>query len=192
MLVVIAHGDPRSGLDPPFARAELAEERLEQTGLPRAVGPDDRHPLPGGHRKARDREAPARAFPRWPGVHELEAIALKDQLARAGGLQPDADLPVVGGRRQAFQPVELCLATARLARALTGFVAADELFGARDVILLRLVLLPPHGPPFAAQPKVLPVVAGIPLAGRCLQLEDVVGGVLEEAAVVRDDQHTRP
>src|SRR5438045_8847301 len=80
MLVVIAHGDPRSGLDPPPARAELAEQRLEQTGLPRAIRSDDRHPLPGGHRKARDREPPARAFPRWPGVHELETIALKDQL----------------------------------------------------------------------------------------------------------------
>src|SRR5256885_5198634 len=153
MLVVIAHGDPRSGLDPPPARAELAEQRLEQTGLPRAIRSDDRHPLPGGHRKARDREPPARAFPRWPGVHELETIALKDQLARAGGLQPDADLLVVGGRRQAFQPVELCLATARLARALPGFVAADALLRAPGVILLRLIPLLPPGPPLSGQPE---------------------------------------
>src|SRR5437763_15029380 len=101
MLVVIAHGDPRSGLDPPPARAEFAEQRLEQTGLPRAIRSDDRHPLPGGHRKARDRAPPARAFPRWPGVHELETIELKYQRARAGGLQPTTDLLVGGGGRSA-------------------------------------------------------------------------------------------
>src|SRR5207247_3417452 len=101
-----------------------------------------------------------RAWGGRPGIHELEAITLEDELAGAGGLQPDADLLVVGGRRQSFQPVELCLAAASLAGALPGFVAADELLGARVVFLLRVVLLLPHGTPFEAQPKDVPVVAG--------------------------------
>src|SRR2546430_15302091 len=105
MLVVIAHGDPRSGLDPPPARAELAEQRLEQTGLPRAIRSDDRHPLPGGHRKVREHETPARALPRWPGVYELETIPLKDQRATGPGLHPCPGLLGVGRKTHAVRSV---------------------------------------------------------------------------------------
>ena len=116
---------------------------------------------------------------------------MKDQLAGARCLQPDADLLVVRGRRQPLQPVEFCLAAARLSRALAGFVAADELFRAGDIVPLCFVLFLPYGPPFPAQSKVLPVIPGVPLARAGLQLEDVVGGVLEEPTVVRHDEHAR-
>src|ERR1700726_4316295 len=93
------------------------------------------------------------------------------------------------GRGAPVETVELRLPPARLAGPLPGFVATDELLGAGDVLLLGVVLLLAHGPALAAQPEVLAVVARVPFARSTLQLENVVGGVLEKAAVVGHDQH---
>src|SRR6202043_2316240 len=109
----------------------------------------------GGHR-----EPPGSASSRR--ILEREPVALKDQVAGARGLQPDPDLLIVGRRRDPVETVELGLPAARLTGALPGFVATDELLGARDVLLLGVVLLLSHGPALAAQPQVLAIVARIP------------------------------
>src|SRR5439155_9974859 len=59
VLVVIAHRDPGSGLHPAPVRAELAEQRLEQAGLARPIGPDDGDTFSRADREGRDREPPA-------------------------------------------------------------------------------------------------------------------------------------
>src|SRR4029077_7678393 len=96
---------------------------------------------------------------------------------------------VAGGGRDPVEPVELGLSAARLAGPLPRPVATDELLGPGNVVLLGVVLLLAQGATLATQPQILAVVPRIPLAGSGLQLEDVVGGVLEKATVVRDDQH---
>src|SRR2546430_5903314 len=102
------------------------------------------------------------------------------------------DLLIISRWCNACQTVKPGLPAARLASALPGFVATDEFLGSGNVLLLRLVLLLPDGAAFASQPDVLPVIPGVPLADSGLELQDVVGGVLEEAAVVRHDQHAGP
>ena len=183
VLIVVAHGDARAHLDAARKRPQLAEERLQQARLPGSIRPDDGHSLAGVHGESRHGQQLALA------ISQLQAIALKDEVAGDGGSQADADLLVVGGRRDACQAVEPCLTAARLAGALPGFVAADELLGSGDVVLLRLVFFLPDGPAFAAQPNVLPVIPGVPLAQPGLKLKNVIGRVLEEPAVVGDDQH---
>src|SRR5207302_10814291 len=69
---------------------------------------------------------------------------------------------------------------------------ADDLLGSGDVVLLRLVLLLPYSPAFASQADVLLVISGVPFAYPGLELQDVVGGVLEKAAVMANDQHAGP
>src|SRR5207237_3611718 len=82
-------------------------------------------------------------------VHELEAIALKDEVAGARGAQPDPDLLVIRRRSHPREPVELRLPAPRFACSLAGLVAPDEFLGARDVILLCVVLLLANGATFA-------------------------------------------
>src|SRR2546430_11028666 len=102
------------------------------------------------------------------------------------------DLLIISRWCNACQTVKPGLPAARLASALPGFVATDEFLGSGNVLLLRLVLLLPDGAAFASQPDVLPVIPGVRLADSGLELQDVVGGVLEEAAVVRSAQPSVP
>ena len=105
----------------------LAEEDPEQRGLAGAVRADD-----GDALAARDFEVEA-AEERALAEALRERLDADARLARlAPRLEPDGDLPVVRRRGDALDPVEPLLPPARLAAALRGVVAPDELGDERN------------------------------------------------------------
>ena len=192
LLVLGEVADPDRRADPDLAlgRRELADERLQEHALARAVRADDADAL-----AVQDGQVDA-------GEHDVVAerdadlAQLEDALAAAGvRAQPQPDpAPLEHRPLDLLHPVDLPLLVARLLDvALVDdavrpvLEAADRRLQARDLLLLRDVRLLLALELELAGERVRRVVARPDADAAAVELGDLADRLVEQVAVVRDD-----
>src|SRR5206468_10081734 len=121
-----------------FECGQLAYERAQQSRLARPVGPDHRDAL-----TSTDRDLLRESNQRLIGVSSDKLPHLEDNVSGSSCfLELEADRAFFARALYSLQPIQSFLSPARLARPLTGAIAADVVLRLRDVSLLRLIFLP--------------------------------------------------
>src|SRR5262249_21862089 len=182
-LVVIPDVDASAPTPVAVERLLFAQDRSQQRGLAHAVAPDNPQPLaaPQQQRQTARQRLRRKAYRQLIDNHTLVArtrgpFALEfGRLLTADVLQPLHSLEKVAAR---FGLLSL----------LASKVAADELLGARNHLLLVAVSAPPLLAALLFLDEVVAVIAPVTFDPPAFEVENAIDRVIEKEAVGRYDQ----
>ena len=168
-----------------FLRLALAEERLDERRLSSAVRADERDHVAavrGCGEIADERAVADRDRERLGGDHAVAAAFgdLEAQLHRAAGARR---------RREARKPVEALAASLGLRCVLSGDVAADVVLFLRDHLPLLVHLPLERETALGALLHEARVAAAIRFRRAALEVQHMIGDLVEERAIVADHDH---
>src|SRR5262245_10578423 len=182
-LVVVADVDACAPTPVAVERLLFTQDGSQQRGLAHAVAADDPQPFaaPQQQRQAARQRLCGEAYSQFIEDQNLVARARRRFEFEIGGL-------LIADVLQPLHSLEKIAARFGLLRLLAREVAADELLGASDHLLLLAESAPSLLAALLLLDEVVAVIAPVSFDPPVFEVEDAVDRVIEEEAVVRDDQ----